>query len=209
MTAPRLVHVIDDDDAVRDSLAFLLEAAGYEVQTYDSGLRFLEGYTGEERGCVLTDVRMPGLTGLELAARLKSLGSRLPIIVLTGHADVPLAVEAMKAGVDDFIEKPFDDQVIIKSIEHALERHAAHLAGAAQGGEAEQSETLQRLGTLSARERQVLQGVVGGKANKEVARELGISPRTIEIYRANVMHKMGAVSLSQLVRMTILAAMAQ
>lgn len=208
MTAARVVHVIDDDDAVRDSLAFLLETAGYEVKTYDSGLRFLEGFTGEERGCVLTDVRMPGLTGLELALRLKSLGSRLPIVVLTGHADVALAVEAMKAGVDDFIEKPFDDHVIINSVEHALGRNSAH-PGAAQVGEAEQVETMHRLDSLSARERQVLQGVVSGKANKEVARELGISPRTIEIYRANVMHKMGAVSLSQLVRMTIMAAMAQ
>lgn len=208
MTAARMVHVIDDDDAVRDSLAFLLEAAGYEVKTYDSGLRFLEGFSGDERGCVLTDVRMPGLTGLELTLRLKSLGSRLPIVVLTGHADVALAVEAMKAGVDDFIEKPFDDQVIINSVEHALKRHAAPTS-AAQGGVVEQAETMNRLETLSARERQVLQGVVSGKANKEVARELGISPRTIEIYRANVMHKMGAVSLSQLVRMTIMAAMAQ
>ncbi len=208
MTAARVVHVIDDDDAVRDSLAFLLETAGYEVKTYDSGLRFLEGFTGEERGCVLTDVRMPGLTGLELALRLKSLGSRLPIVVLTGHADVALAVEAMKAGVDDFIEKPFDDHIIINSVEHALGRNSFQ-AGATQVGEAEQAETMHRLDSLSARERQVLQGVVSGKANKEVARELGISPRTIEIYRANVMHKMGAVSLSQLVRMTIMAAMAQ
>jgi two-component system response regulator FixJ len=208
MTGARMVHVIDDDDAVRDSLAFLLEAAGYEVKTYDSGLRFLEGFTGEERGCLLTDIRMPGLTGLELALRLKSLGSRLPIIVLTGHADVALAVEAMKAGVDDFIEKPFDDHVIMNSVEHAFERNSAH-PSAAPGSQGEQDETMHRLDTLSARERQVLQGVVSGKANKEVARELGISPRTIEIYRANVMHKMGAVSLSQLVRMTILAAMAQ
>ena len=154
---------------VRDFLAFLLDTFGYEVKTYDSGLRFLEGFTGEERGCVLTDVRMPGLTGLELALRLKSLGSQLPIVVLTGHADVALAVEAMKAGVDDFIEKPFDDHIIINSVEHALERDTAH-PGAAQVGEAEQAETMHRLGSLSARERQVLQGVVSGKANKEVAR---------------------------------------
>jgi len=204
-TSARLVHVIDDDDGVRDSLAFLLEAAGYQVRSYDSGQRFLDAFNGVEAGCVLTDVRMPGLTGLELALRLKSLGSRMPVIVVTGHADVPLAVEAMKAGVDDFIEKPFDDQVIIRSIEAAFER-ASHTR-AAHGDAGERTETARRLGTLSVREGQVLQALVEGKANKVIARDLGISPRTVEIYRANVMQKMGAVNLSQLVRMTILAAL--
>ena len=206
MAPARLVHVIDDDDGVRDSLAFLLEAAGYQVRAYDSGQRFLDGFAGAQ-GCVLTDVRMPGLNGLELALRLKSLGSRLPIIVMTGHADVPLAVEAMKAGVDDFIEKPFDDQVIIGSIEAAFERaQASHTHAHSDDGE--RAETSRRLGTLSMRERQVLDALVDGKANKVMARDLGISPRTVEIYRANVMQKMGAASLSQLVRITILAALA-
>ncbi len=207
MAPARLVHVIDDDDGVRDSLAFLLEAAGYQVRAYDSGQRFLDGFAGAQ-GCVLTDVRMPGLNGLELALRLKSLGSRLPIIVMTGHADVPLAVEAMKAGVDDFIEKPFDDQVIIASIEAAFERAEASHAHAGHSDDGERAETSRRLGTLSMRERQVLDALVNGKANKVMARDLGISPRTVEIYRANVMQKMGAANLSQLVRITILAALA-
>jgi two-component system, LuxR family, response regulator FixJ len=208
MTTARLVHVIDDDDGVRDSLAFLLEAAGYRVRAYESGQRFLDGFAGAEAGCVLTDVRMPGLTGLQLVVRLKSLGSRLPIIVMTGHADVPLAVEAMKAGVDDFIEKPFDDQEIIRSIEAALERAEASHKRPGHIDDGERAETLRRLGTLSMRERQVLEALVEGKANKVMARDLGISPRTVEIYRANLMQKMGAMNLSQLVRMTLLAALA-
>jgi two-component system response regulator FixJ len=208
MTSARFVHVIDDDDGVRDSLAFLLEAAGYQVRGYESGQRFLDSFAGAEAGCVLTDVRMPGLTGLELVVRLKSLGSRLPIIVMTGHADVPLAVEAMKAGVDDFIEKPFDDQEIIRSIEAALERAEASHNRPGHIDDIERADTLRRLGTLSMRERQVLEALVEGKANKVMARDLGISPRTVEIYRANLMQKMGATNLSQLVRMTLLAALA-
>jgi two-component system response regulator FixJ len=203
MTNARLVHVIDDDDSVRDSIAFLLEAAGFEAKTYDSGTRFLEELTDQESGCVLTDIRMPGLTGLELAVRLRALGSGLPIIVMTGHADVALAVEAMKAGVEDFIEKPFDDVVLVKSVESALARAGA--PGSSANGAVERAETNRRMDTLSMRERQVLQALVEGRANKVMARDLGISPRTVEIYRANVMSKMGAASLSQLVRMTILA----
>jgi two-component system response regulator FixJ len=151
---------------------------------------------------VVTDVRMPGLTGLELAARLRVRGSTLPVIVMTGHADVPLAVEAMKAGVQDFIEKPFDDTAMINAVEAALSHPRA-----SQGDDGERAETLRRMATLSARERQVLQALVGGQSNKVMARDFGISPRTVEIYRANVMTKMGAASLSQLVRMSILAAL--
>jgi two-component system response regulator FixJ len=201
-TDVRQVHVIDDDDDVRESLAFLLESAGFEVTSYDSGVRFLEVSNGDEVGCLVTDVRMPGLNGLELAARLKSLGSTLPVIVITGHADVPLAVEAMKAGVQDFIEKPFDDVALINSVELALSRPRA-----SNGDNGERADTLRRMGTLSARERQVLHALVGGQSNKVMARDFGISPRTVEIYRANVMSKMGAASLSQLVRMSIMAAM--
>jgi two-component system response regulator FixJ len=204
MSAPRLVHVIDDDDAVRDSIAFLLEASGFEVKAYASASQFLDGFTGNEGGCVLTDVRMPGLTGLELAVKLRALGSGLPIVVITGHADVALAVEAMKAGVEDFIEKPFDDLILVKSIEAALARSAANSNDPAHQTD-ERAETLRRVEKLSMRERQVLQALVEGRANKVMARDLGISPRTVEIYRANVMSKMGAASLSQLVRMTILA----
>jgi two-component system response regulator FixJ len=201
MTDTRLVHVIDDDDDVRESLAFLLEASGFDVKTYDSGVRFLEEFTGQEVGCVVTDVRMPGLNGLELAAKLRTLGSPLPVVVITGHADVPLAVEAMKAGVQDFIEKPFDDDALINSIETALSRPTP------AGDNGQRADTLRRMETLSARERQVLHALVGGQSNKVMARDFGISPRTVEIYRANVMSKMAAASLSQLVRMSILAAL--
>jgi two-component system response regulator FixJ len=145
---------------------------------------------------------MPGLNGLELAARLKALDSTLPVIVITGHADVPLAVEAMKAGVQDFIEKPFDDVALISSVELALSRPRG-----SGGDNGQRADTLRRMGTLSARERQVLHALVGGQSNKVMARDFGISPRTVEIYRANVMSKMGAASLSQLVRMSIMAAM--
>jgi two-component system response regulator FixJ len=194
----RLVYVIDDDDAVRESLSFLLEAAGFEVKSFESGTAFLDQSNGQESGCIVTDVRMPGLSGLELAGRLRERGSKLPVIVMTGHGDVPMAVEAMKAGVHDFIEKPFDDQAMIHSIEAALMR-----ADMTESGDSERGEIVRRIDSLSTRERQVLSGRVDGKANKVIARDLGISPRTVEIYRANVMTKMAAASLSELVRMTI------
>jgi two-component system response regulator FixJ len=200
MTVVRTVHVIDDDEAVRESLAFLLDAAGYEVKTYDSGARFLDGMTGQEVGCVITDVRMPGLTGLELASRLKGLGSKLPLVVMTGHGDVALAVEAMKGGAQDFIEKPFEEEIILNAVEAALAR-----AGEIDEERARRAAALERLGTLSAREREVLDGLVAGKANKAIARELAISPRTVEVYRAAVMTKMQASSLSHVVRMAIVA----
>jgi two-component system response regulator FixJ len=195
----RLVHVVDDDEAVRDSLGFLLQTAGFDVRTYDSGATFLEAKA--DGGCVVTDVRMPGMTGMELVARLREAGSNLPIIVMTGHGDVPMAVEAMKAGVHDFIEKPFDDEAMIRAIEAALTR-----AELDAGQEGDRADVIRKLQSLSGRERQVLGGLVEGKANKVIARDLGISPRTVEIYRANVMAKMGAASLSELVRMAISAA---
>lgn len=197
----RQVHVVDDDDAVRDSLRVLLQISGYDVRTYNSGVRFLEEFTGEERGCVITDVRMPGITGLAMAARLHSLGSKLPIIVITGQADVPMAVEAMKAGVRDFIEKPFDDVAILNAVEAAL----AHEGRTDGDGNGERTELRQRIDALTPRERQVLSALVAGKANKVTARDLAISPRTVAIYRANVMSKMRAGSLSELVRMAISA----
>jgi two-component system response regulator FixJ len=196
----RTVHVIDDDDSVRDALRFLFEITGYEVRVYDSGNRFLDGLTGEERGCIVTDVRMPGLTGLELAVKLRTLGCKLPIIVITGHADLPLAVEAMRAGAQDFIEKPFDDVAILGAVNRALAG-----AEAVENESEEMDEILRRLATLSTRERQVLEGLVVGKANKVTARDLDISPRTVAIYRANVMTKMQADSLSHLVRMAFIA----
>ena len=195
-----LVHVIDDDEAVRVSLAFLLEMADLPARTYDSALAFLEVVPELQTGCIVTDVRMPGMSGLDLVNRLKILGVTLPVIVITGHADVPLAVEAMRAGVADFLEKPFDDTTLVAAIRAALN---LQVKTARQSSEREGFE--QMLATLSGREREVLQGVLAGKLNKIIAFELGISPRTVEVYRANVMSKTGAHSLSELVRIAMLA----
>ena len=195
-----LVHVIDDDPAVRDSLSFLLETASLQTRVYDSAIAFLEALPDVTSGCVVTDVRMPEMTGIELVRRLKAQGFTLPIIMITGHADVPLAVEAMKAGVADFIEKPFNDDILLAAIATALRSGEEGRRGAA-----EVAEIAGRLTSLSGREREVLDGLVAGHANKVIAFDLGISPRTVEIYRANVMTKMKAASLSELVRMAMLA----
>ena len=195
-----LVHVIDDDPAVRDSLSFLLETASLQTRVYDSAIAFLEALPDVTSGCVVTDVRMPEMTGIELVRRLKAQGFTLPIIMITGHADVPLAVEAMKAGVADFIEKPFNDDILLAAIATALRSGEEGRRGAA-----EVAEITGRLTSLSGREREVLDGLVAGHANKVIAFDLGISPRTVEIYRANVMTKMKAASLSELVRMAMLA----
>lgn len=195
-----LVHVIDDDEAVRVSLAFLLEMADLPARTYDSAQAFLDVVPAIQSGCIVTDVRMPGMSGLDLVNRLKVLGVVLPVIVITGHADVPLAVEAMRAGVADFLEKPFDDTTLVASIRAALD---LQVKAARQTTEREGFE--QMLATLSGREREVLQGVLAGKLNKTIAFELGISPRTVEVYRANVMSKTGAHGLSELVRIAMLA----
>jgi len=195
-----MVHVIDDDDAVRDSLAFLLETADIPVRTYESAARFLEALPTAQGGCVVTDIRMPGMSGMELVARLNEMGFALPVIVITGHGDIPLAVEAMKAGVADFIEKPFDDEVMLLALRSAFAR------GADKGrASAEAAALRERLASLSGREREVLDGLVAGHANKVIAYDLGISPRTVEVYRANVMTKMQAASLSDLVRMTLVS----
>jgi len=191
------VHVIDDDDDARESLAFLLSTADVPSQTYASAREFL-AVAGEVGGVVVTDVRMPEMDGLELVRRLSALGVNLPVIVMTGHGDVPLAVEAMKAGVRDFIEKPFDDETMLSSIRAALEA-----VGETHAKEAERLELLRRIEALSPRERQVLEGLVAGKANKVIAYDLDISPRTVEIYRAHVMTKTQAKSLSELVRMAM------
>ena len=193
------VHVIDDDDAVRDSLAFLLETADLSVRTYASAVEFLDAVPTMPHGCIVTDVRMPEMSGVDLARRLKALGVPDPVIVITGHADVPLAVEAMKAGVADFIEKPFDDEVILSAIRTALERGGKDIEGAA-----ERARIAERIAVLSGREHEVLEGLVAGHANKVIAYDLGISARTVEVYRANVMTKMGASSLSELVRMALI-----
>jgi two-component system, LuxR family, response regulator FixJ len=195
-----IVHVIDDDEAVRQSLAFLLAAAGIGVQTYESATAFLDVATTLKTGCVITDVRMPELSGIDLLRRLEELKLGVPVIIITGHGDVPLAVEAMKIGAADFIEKPFDDEVLLTSVRSALNRLDRD-----HKRQAERREVEARLATLSSRERDVLEGLVAGQANKQIAYELGISPRTIEIYRANLMTKMQAASLSDLVRMALTA----
>jgi two-component system, LuxR family, response regulator FixJ len=199
-TEAGVVHVIDDDEAVRESLAFLLETADLTVRTYESAAGFLDGVGAAERGCVITDVRMPGMSGLELVREMNARGISLPVVVMTGHGDVPLAVEAMRAGVVDFIEKPFGDETILAALRAALAVGHDRL-----GKDSERAMVAGRLDSLSTRERQVLAGLVEGQSNKAVAQALGISPRTVEVYRANLMAKMRASSLSELVRMTLLA----
>jgi two-component system, LuxR family, response regulator FixJ len=193
------IHVIDDDAAVRESLGFLLDAAGFSPVLYDSAPAFLDALQSEIHGCVLTDVRMPEMSGLDLLKRLRTQDTHIPVVVMTGHGDVPLAVEAMKQGAADFIEKPFDDERLLLALKTALAGGEADEARAR-----EHAEVRQRVVSLSAREQEVLDGLVAGKPNKIIAYELGISPRTVEVYRANVMHKMKAGSLSELVRMVLL-----
>jgi two-component system, LuxR family, response regulator FixJ len=194
------VSVIDDDDAVRDSLVFLLEAAGIATRAYGSAADFLAAPASEGPACIITDVRMPGMTGTDLLRRLKETGRRIPVIVMTGHGDIALAVEAMKLGAVDFFEKPFADEALLGAVRAALEQRAT-----SEETDAERAAVAERLTTLSARERQVLEGLVSGHANKAIAHDLGISPRTVEVYRANLMAKMKASSLSDLVRMALLA----
>lgn len=195
-----IVHLIDDDEAVRTSLAFVLEMSDLPAKTYPSAIEFLEVVDTIAGGCIVTDVRMPEMSGLDLVRRLKERNIKLPVIVITGHGDVPLAVEAMRAGVIDFIEKPFDDEVLLRSIRMALDTNAE---SDAQAQERQRFEEM--LSTLSGREKDVLRGVIAGKMNKVIAFELGISPRTVEVYRANVMSKTNANGLSELVRIALLA----
>jgi two-component system response regulator FixJ len=195
-----VVHVIDDDEAVRQSLKFLLESASIGVETHASATEFLRLLPEVEPACVITDVRMPNISGIDLLRRLRELKRGIPVIVITGHGDVALAVEAMKIGAADFLEKPFDDEALLASVRSAINSH-----GREQQRHNERGEVEGRLATLSKRERDVLDGLVAGLANKQIAFELGISPRTIEIYRANLMTKMQAASLSDLVRMALIA----
>ncbi len=201
MTEPK-AHVIDDDDDARESLSFLLSTADVPVETYPSAIEFLQ-VAQDARGVVVTDVRMPEMDGIELVRRLGALGVSLPIIVMTGHGDVPLAVEAMKAGVIDFIEKPYDDETMLGAIRGALQR-----GDRTEAQDGERAEFMRRIETLSMRERQVMEGLVAGKANKVIAYDLDISPRTVEIYRAHVMTKMQAKSLSDLIRAALVAGIA-
>jgi len=194
------VYVIDDDEAMRDSLDFLLGSAGFHITLFESAHHFLDAVSNLDFGCVVSDVRMPGIDGIELLKRMKTSHSAFPIVVMTGHGDVPLAVEAMKLGAVDFLEKPFEDDRLIGMIDAALRQ-----AESSARSEAATLDIGARIATLSPRERQVMDGLIAGLSNKLIAREYDISPRTIEVYRANVMTKMQAGSLSELVRLAIRA----
>ena len=198
--AQPVVHVIDDDEGLRESLAFLLRSAALEVRSFESAKAFLDVLPHAIPGCVITDVRMPDMSGIELLRRLKELKIGVPVIVITGHGDIALAVEAMKMGAADFFEKPFDDDLLVASVRAVLRQQE----GQTKRG-AERAEIEHRISSLSGREKDVLTGLIEGRANKQIAFDLGISPRTVEIYRANLMNKMQADSLSDLVRMALLA----
>ena len=194
------VYVIDDDEAMRDSLDFLLGAADFHVTLFESAQHFLDALPDASFGCVVSDVRMPGIDGIEMLKRLKASRSTFPVVIMTGHGDVPLAVEAMKLGAVDFLEKPFEDDRLIGMIDIALKQ-----ARSGAQTEAVTVEIAARIASLSPRERQVMEGLIAGLSNKLIAREYDISPRTIEVYRANVMTKMQAGSLSELVRLAMRA----
>jgi two-component system response regulator FixJ len=198
MNDKTVIHVIDDDMAMRDSLAFLLDVNGFAPRTYETAQAFLAATPIDARNCVVSDIRMPGMNGIELVRKLKGEGLNCPVILITGHGDVALAVEAMKAGAVDFIEKPFDDHVLLGAIRAALDAQLTTLGDNTARAEAEA-----RLAELSPRERDVLQGLVAGKINKVIAHELSISPRTVEVYRANLMAKTGARSMSELMRIAL------
>lgn len=192
------IHVVDDEEAVRKSLAFLLTMSGFTVRVHESATGFLAAAPTIRNGCLVTDLRMPDMSGVELLRSLKKADLQIPSIVLTGHGDVPMAVEAMKAGALDFIEKPFEEELLIE----AVKRAAAQLTDTPDGLD-DNFAVQARLKELTERERQVLSGVVAGLANKTIAYDLNISPRTVEVHRANVMAKMKAKSLPELVRMAL------
>jgi RNA polymerase sigma factor (sigma-70 family) len=197
MTEPR-VHIVDDDEAMRDSLKWLLESRGLKVELYPSGEAFLRNFNNSYCGCLVLDVRMPGMNGLDLYEQLQARASTLPVIFITGHGDVPMAVTALKKGAADFIEKPFNDQDMLSLIESCMTQDSA-----AAAKRAESASVAQRLDRLTQREREVLDLVVAGKLNKQIADELGISIKTVEVHRSRVMQKMGANSVAELVQLTL------
>ena len=200
MALARVVHIVDDDDAVRESAALLLEIAGYDVQTYESGVAFLEAIAGAQPGCVLLDIHMPQMTGLEVQAVLRERGVVWPVIVLTGQGDIGIAVQAMKGGAFEFLEKPYQNEVLLAAIAEAFERLESVIE---EGARAAGAQAL--IATLTPRELQIMQGLLGGLPNKLIAHELDLSVRTVEVYRANVMDKLGARSLSTAVRIAMAA----
>ena len=200
MTTRRTILVIDDDPAMRDSLAFLLDVNGFAVTTYETATSFLDHLKSSTVDCIVCDIRMPGMSGLELVRKLKADAAACPVILMTGHGDVALAVEAMKAGAVDFIEKPFEDEALLRAIGEALQAQSA-----APADETVKRDAEARLVDLSPRERDVLRGLVAGKINKVIAHDLGISPRTVEVYRANLMAKTNVRSMSELMRIAIAA----
>lgn len=198
MPRDKRVYIVDDDEAVRDSLSALLESKGYAVTSFGSAPEFLETALSLPAGCLVVDIRMPEMDGLELQQRLIERSLGFPLIVITGHGDVPLAVRAMKAGAIDFIEKPFASEAILDSLGAAFARLATPIGQDPAAGAA-----ASKLNLLSPREREVLEGLLAGLPNKSIAYDLGISPRTVEIHRARVMDKMGARSLSELIRLAL------
>jgi two-component system response regulator FixJ len=201
MTEP-VVFLVDDDDAVRDSLAILLESAGYRSEAFSSARALLEALGPPARGCIIADVRMPGMDGLELQQELSRRGIGLPVIIMTGHGDVPIAVRAMKAGAVDFVEKPFPEEAMLQAVRSAFQKGQQSLRG---GGSATADAAASRLAQLTPRERDVLAALIAGHPNKVIAQRLQISPRTVEIHRARIMEKTAARSLSHLVRLALSA----
>ena len=197
MTEPK-VYVVDDDDAMRDSLKWLLESHGLKVDTYSSGEEFLQVFSSAFSGCLVLDVRMPGMSGLDLYERLQARASTLPVVFITGHGDVPMAVSALKKGAADFIEKPFNDKDMLALIESCMKQDRAAAAKRAEG-----ASITQRLDSLTQREREVLALVVAGKLNKQIADALAISIKTVEVHRSRVMEKMGASSVAELVQFVL------
>jgi len=200
MSDERLVHLVDDDDAIRRSAGFMLKTSGFRVQTYESGDQLLKSAASLDLGCILLDIRMPGMDGLEVQQALKERGVGLPVVIMTGHGDVTLAVQAMKAGAIDFIEKPFEKAVLLEAIDQAFHRLERSAEVRERAKEAEV-----RLNGLTPREREVLDGLAQGLPNKTIAYDLGISPRTVEIHRANLMTKLGVKSLSEALRIAFAA----
>ena len=195
-----VVFVVDDDPAMRDSLRWLIESTGLHVETFADANMFLARIRPELSGCLVLDVRMPGMSGLDLQTELQRRDIGLPTIIITGHAEVPMAVRAVKAGAIDFIEKPFSDQLLLDRVRQGIEMDREE-----REGRARRATALQRMGLLTQREREVLDLVVAGKANKEIAAALGLSPKTVEVHRSHMMEKMQAASVAQLVRLVLFA----